>query len=47
MKEGFWVDTSLVLSAVIVASHLLMILCFFTVIYQISYIRRKLKTVNS
>ena len=40
-------DIPLVLSAIIVISHLLMILCYSTIIYQMSYKRRKCKTTKS
>ena len=37
----------LVLSAIIVISHLLMILCYSTIIYQMSYKKRKFKATKS
>ena len=40
-------DTELVLSVSIVASDLLMILCYSTIIYQMSYKSRKCKTTKS
>ena len=40
-------DIPLVLSAIIVISHLLMILCYSTIIYQMSYKRRKCKATKS
>ena len=42
-----WRDISLVLSAIIVISYLLMILCYSVIIYQMSYKRRKCKTTKS
>ena len=47
MKRIFPNDTELVLSISIVASDLLMILCYSTIVYQMSYKSRKCKTTKS
>ena len=47
MKRIFRNDTELVLSISIVASDLLMILCYSTIVYQMSYKSRKCKTTKS
>ena len=47
MKQGFQKKMTLVLSISIVASDLLMILCYSTIIYQINYKTRKSETVKS
>ena len=47
MKQGFQKKMTLVLSISIVASDLLMILCYSTIIYQINYKTRKCETTKS
>ena len=47
IKGCFWKDMSFVFSAVIIATDLLMIFCYSTIIYQMSYKSRKCKSAKS